>query len=149
MATGSLNDGIPYNCRSFSKLSLIIEDYPGLGLAPVLPSSYNIDCTNEIQQIIDFNLVGNDGIKVIKLWAKDSSGQISADSKNILINLDRTLPQINLTTFTNNVLLKGGQTIPITWTSFDINSETHPITIDYTADGINWMVRLNNLWVIS
>lgn len=139
MATGSLVDGRSQNCRSFSNLALVEESFPAFGIAPLLSSSYDIDCTTASQQDVNFNLSGTDGIRVMRLWARDAAGNISLGSQDVTLVLDRVGPSIALMSLNGGEILQGGSDAMISWTATEINPAGNPISIDYSTDsGSSW-----------
>lgn len=135
LSTGALIDGVPYNCRSFSQLAVVEDIFPGLSAAPVLPSSYNFHCSSPGTQSITFNLSGTEGVKLLRLWARDDSGTISSTSQDISITIDKTMPQPKLLSLNGGHNLMGGTTVPISWNSVELHPATNSGALDYTLDG--------------
>lgn len=139
LTTGPEMDGNMYNCKNFSSLALIEDAFPGLTVAPMLSSSYNIICSTASFQDFSFNLSGVDGVRSLRLWARDESGVVSNSSQNISIVLDRTAPNLELLTMTGSQKFKGGSSAIISWRSTEVNPVLNSVSIEYTADnGISW-----------
>ena len=80
IATGASIDGKPTHCKSFSKLALVEENFPAVGIAPTQPSAYNLTCNTNLTQDILTSLSGQEGIRTLRLWAQDESGTVSKQS---------------------------------------------------------------------
>lgn len=146
LQTGSLADGRPQNCESFSQMAIVEEAAPGTGLAPLNPSSYTLECTQAGTQDVTFNLEGTEGSRVLRLWARDSSGNISMASRNLAVLVDRTPPSVILTSPTSSQILRGGETRAISWILTEANPTAHPIKLEYSLDdGSNWSLIADNL----
>jgi hypothetical protein len=77
------------NCESFSSLA-ITEDQAS---PPWDPAAYSIACTQASTQLESYTLQGaGDGLKTLRLWAKDSQGNLSATPALLLVTLDTTPP---------------------------------------------------------
>jgi hypothetical protein len=81
------------NCRSFSSLALTEDS----DLPPTEESDFNITCSQAGSQAINYNLASSgDGVKVLRLWARDISGNISTAASSISVPLDTNSPTITL-----------------------------------------------------
>lgn len=137
--TGSMIDGRPQYCKSFSGLALIEDTYPALSPPPLLSGSYTIDCTDAGSQLVNVTLDGTEGSRVLRLWARDASGNISTASRDTLVVLDRTAPALVLNSLNGGQILAGGSPATLTWSGSDANPKTNPIAILYSTDaGTNW-----------
>jgi hypothetical protein len=77
------------NCAWFVDLALTEDD----ATAPVDNGAYTITCTQSGTQALNYTLLGaGDGVKTLRLWARDSNGVISAIASSIAIILDTTPP---------------------------------------------------------
>lgn len=79
------------NCTSFSALALS-EDSS-------IPQSgdFNIQCTQDGSQSLNFTLTSpGDGEKILRLWAKDAAGIISATPKLFTFLLDTAAPSVTI-----------------------------------------------------
>ena len=77
------------NCDSFSGLALT-EDDPN---PPVSDAAYSLACTQAGVQAVNYTLAGSgDGAKTLRLWARDSSGTISAVPTVLNVDLDTNPP---------------------------------------------------------
>jgi alpha-tubulin suppressor-like RCC1 family protein len=72
------------NCDTFEKLALT----ENMTAAPTNPALYNITCTQAVSQAIPFTVSNGNGLKVLRLWAMDSSGAISSTPK--ILNITKT-----------------------------------------------------------
>ncbi len=139
IATGALIDGRPQNCKSFSNLALVEESFPAIGIAPLLSSSYDIDCTTATQQDVNVILSGTEGVRVLRMWARDAAGNISSTSQDVSVVLDRISPSLTLTSLHGGQVVRGGSVTAITWAATELNPATNPITLDYTLNnGSTW-----------
>lgn len=90
----TLDTGIArINCESFSTLAL--------SEATVAPadSAFTIACHQAGLQDVPFTLTSpGDGPKVVRLWARDSAGVISASPTSAMLSLDTSIPSASITT---------------------------------------------------
>ncbi len=139
IATGAMIDGRPASCHSFSNLAIVEDDFPALSFAPTVPSSYTIDCTQASTQNIPFTLSGTQGIRTLRLWVIDSSGYVSASSRDITLVYDTVAPTLNFSTLDNGPSLRGGTTHNLQWNTNEINPATNTLTIEWSANnGSTW-----------
>lgn len=139
ITTGSVIDSRPQNCKSFSNLALVEESYPAIGIAPLLSSSYNIDCTAANQQDVNVILSGTEGVRVVRMWARDAAGNISSTSQDVSITLDRISPSLTLMSLDGGQTIRGGGVTAITWSATESNPATNPVSLDYsTNSGSTW-----------
>ncbi len=91
--TLTLNTGAAQsNCASFTALALTEES-----LLPPLPSDFNILCSQNFTQNLNFSLVSaGDGLKTLRLWAMDASGIISVLPNVFTLGLDTTAPSLSI-----------------------------------------------------
>lgn len=92
------------NCQTFDGLAASVDDSS-------VPLFFLIDCTSPNAQDLTVNLPAGDGVKTIRLWARDHEGEISSAPSVLQVTLDQTGPTINLTAPTGT--LRGGQTVSI------------------------------------
>ena len=140
-ATGSvtmLTGENKVNCESFQSLALTESAL----IPPVLPSQFDIKCTSPMSQTIPFTLTLGDGLKTIALWAIDNSGNISLTASSVNLSLDQTKPILNLNSMPP--FIKGGSTLPISWSVSDATSGIQNVILEYSPDGINYF-NLSNV----
>jgi len=99
------------NCRSFSKLALVEDSSVSLNLPPTDDSYYTIQCTQAFQQDLSFTLSGQEGDRVLQLWAKDASGNISATPVQVSVHYDITGPALAVTSPAANTNANSGVTL--------------------------------------
>lgn len=144
--TGLIVDARALNCHSFSKLAITEEQAPPLGIAPLLLSSYTIDCNQTPTQNLTFTLSGIEGHRVLRLWAIDKAGNRSNISSDVDVFYDITPPVLALNTPQEDEALGGGQNYTIIYTLMEHNPTTHPITLEYSANnGSSWSVVAENI----
>jgi hypothetical protein len=81
------------NCDSFTSLALTEE-------TTVVPSSteFTISCTSPVSQALNYTLISQgSGLKTLRLWAKDASGNISATPTVATVTYD-SAPILTVTT---------------------------------------------------
>jgi hypothetical protein len=101
----------PNNCEMFSQLALVENN----AVAPP-PESFNINCTTSGVQTVFFNLASTgDGMKNLRLWAKDASGVISTAPSTFSLYLDTGIPTVTLTN-TNSLTNSSSQSFTFTGT---------------------------------
>lgn len=112
--TGPLNDGIPNNCASFSKLALVeSDDKDPLLVSPLSESSYTITCTSANTQTLALTLQTGEGAKTLRLWARDAAGNVSASPTTLAVRYSTIGPKITIaspaeqTPTNKNILLAG------------------------------------------
>ena len=76
------------NCQSFSSMAVTIDDFSA-------PLYFLIPCDTPNVQLLPLVLTGGDGIKTIRLWTRDSLGDISAMPSVTTVRLDTTSPTID------------------------------------------------------
>lgn len=133
--TGSLNLNLNINtgaalanCESFSSLALT-EDTP---VAPLLPTSYVVNCSSAPTQTLAYTLSPGDGLKILRLWARDADGNISASSQQTSILLDQTAPVLSITPSAS--LVRGGQSSNIAWSASDAGVGVQKVELWYSPD---------------
>lgn len=145
MNTGVVIDGRALNCKSFSKLALTEDDVPATGIAPLLYSSYDIDCTQSPTQDLNFTLSGTEGPRTIRLWAMDAAGNRSTLSSDVSVIYDVTDPEITLTSFNSSEVLRGGDQHSITYEISELNIASNSLDIEYSSDnGMSWTAIATN-----
>lgn len=87
------------HCESFTALA-INENNPN----PPHDSSFTIACNTEDNQKISFTLTSpNDGLKTLRLWAKDSAGVVSKIPTTLDLRLDTMVPTVSILVMANSV----------------------------------------------
>lgn len=127
------------NCESFSSLSLTVED-------DAIPVSFLFDCESPNSQDLDITLPGGDGIKTIRLWARDGQGTISSLPTTLSLTLDQTKPSLSLTA--PNGYRRGGDTVTIPLNASDANGISQFQIYSSTDNGVTFSI-LSNLAVAS
>jgi hypothetical protein len=96
------------NCDSFEKLALT----ENIATAPTNTSLFNITCSQAVSQTIPFTVSSGSGLKVLRLWAMDSSGIISTSPKTLNITKisDVSVPAGLAATATNG-------SVALSWTA--------------------------------
>ena len=123
------------NCQTFSSLALT-EDRATLPAA----TEFTLTCSAPVTQALSFTLSPTNGIKTMRLWALDASGNVSLVPQSLLVTLDDTPPTLNLTSM-NSGILKGGAAATISWTASDSGAGVSASGIDirYSTDaGSTW-----------
>lgn len=100
LSTGALNpDGIYNNCRNFSDLGIVEVNNSSPAAGDNLPpSSWNIQCNTVTTQAINYTLTSGTGSKTIKIWARDSAGNIVATPTAINIYYSNSTPAVAFST---------------------------------------------------
>lgn len=139
--TLTLNTGVAMaNCASFTGLAITDNDTA----APANPALYTVTCSSAVTQNVNYTLASaGDGVKTIRIWARDSNGMISAAPTSLSVDLDTAAPslaagsmQVNAgaaTTTTNYVQVSlGGSDTGHNITKFCLkyNSSTTPASSD-------------------
>ncbi len=146
IATGAMIDGRPASCHSFSGLVIIEDDYPALAFAPTVSSSYTIDCTQASTQNISFTLSGTQGLRTLRLWAIDSSGNVSASSRDITLIYDTVAPALSFTSLNSGNALRGGTTQALQWNTTELYPTTNTLSIEWSPDnGTSWSTLATNV----
>lgn len=125
VATGTNSE----NCDSF-KFFLLTES----GTTP-LPSNpgFNRQCSIDVEQNESFTTTAGNGLKTIRIWAKDNNGLISS-VKDLSFILDTLPPVVNLTSPSG--LYSGGTTLNLSLSSSDLNFGT--FKLQYSQDGVTF-----------
>lgn len=118
-------------CESFSDLALTEE----FASVPTNMSWFNISCDTAFVQNISYSLVSpGEGIKTLRLWARDAAGTISSSPKTVTIRLDETSPVLAFVGLPS--ILKGGASLPV---SFSVTDSSTTITsLSYSTDGTTY-----------
>jgi hypothetical protein len=134
LATGSTPTGREY-CETFSTLALTEQNVT----APLLANAYTLTCDTDQDQTIPYTLISTgDGLKYLRLWARDSAGNISATPEIVQVMLDTTTPVVTIADLP--VAIKGGSINNLTFTYSDLpigNLDT--VKLYYSADGITFI----------
>lgn len=86
----SMNTGAgSVNCASFSKLALTEDQIA----APVLASDYTLTCTTAGTQVLSHTL-SSEGTKTLRLWAMDSSGNVSSLNSPVTVSYSTAAPAL-------------------------------------------------------
>lgn len=124
------------NCETFSSYGWSENSL----LAPVL-SNFTGACIQEPTQNSTYWLSSGDGLKTLRLWAKDSSDTVSLLSQTIHFTLDQTAPSLSTASLSGT--LAGGSSQTIAYTVNDLTSGIDKIEFYYAADGATF-VKLEN-----
>lgn len=131
--TLSMNTGAALaNCDSFSTLALTEDTVT----APIAAGAYTITCTSAGSQTINYTLTTGDGVHTLRLWARDSAGNISATPRTISVALDQTAPAVSLTDLASTI--RGGSSQSLVFTKSDATSGLSLVKLQYAADGISF-----------
>src|SRR5690606_32120384 len=85
-----------------------------------------------------------DGAKTVRIWSKDSAGNVSASAGSVAMTLDQTPPTVTLVTAPSGLRM-GGDPQTITWSASDANFGAAPIQLEQSADnGANWFAWVSN-----
>lgn len=118
-------------CESFSDLALTEE----VSSVPTNMNWFNLQCDTAFVQTINYALVSpGDGVKTLRLWAKDSSGNISALPKTVSIQLDTTPPGLAFVSLP--AMFKGGAQSLVNFSVTDSSPVTN--TLYYAQDGLSF-----------
>jgi hypothetical protein len=134
LATGSTPTGREY-CETFTNMALTEQDLA----APILSSAYTLTCDTDQDQAIPFTLTSTgDGLKYLRLWARDSAGNISATPEIVQVMLDTSTPVVTIANLP--VAIKDGSINNVTFTYSDLPSgNLDTVKLYYSADGITYI----------
>jgi|GEM_PF-3594336 hypothetical protein len=123
------------HCESFSYLALTEENM----IAPLLPSAYTITCTTDQNQTIPYTLTSTgDGNKVLRLWAMDSSGNISALAESVSVFLDTQNPVVTIADLP--AAIQGGSVNNIAFTYSDLpTGNLDTVKLYFADDGVTFV----------
>lgn len=109
--TLSLNTGVSFvNCESFSTLA-VTENTTAAPAA----NEFTTTCTQALNQAKNYTLASaGDGAKVLRIWAKDASGQISQNATTATVYLDTGNPTATILTAPITVTNATSQTFTFT-----------------------------------
>lgn len=134
LATGSTPTGREY-CETFSTMALTEQDV----VAPLLASAYTLTCDTDENQTIPYTLTSTgDGLKYLRLWARDSAGNISATPEVVQVMLDTAAPVVTIADLP--VAIKDGSINSVTFTYSDLpigNLDT--VKLYYSDDGVTFV----------
>lgn len=133
LATGAQIDDRPAHCHSFSSLALTEDDAQSIAIPPISAASYNLDCTTSPTQNLSVTLSGQEGRRALRLWARDSSGNISATPQEVSVVYDATAPVLQWVDMTPGQILRGGTDFSIRWESQEANKGA--VSLEYTTNG--------------
>lgn len=86
------------NCATFSSLALTEES-----LLPPTAAEFTITCTQAFTQTMNYTLQSSgDGVKSLRLWAKDSFGDLSVVPTLVNVTLDTTNPVVAISSSPSN-----------------------------------------------
>lgn len=137
-------------CESFTDLALT-EEFPSM---PTNMSWFNISCDTPFLQNISYSLVSpGEGVKTLRLWAKDAAGTISPVPKTVTIHLDETSPVLAFNGLPG--LIKGGASLSVSFSvtdssattavlSYSTNGTTYTTLSSSTASPYSWSVPALN-----
>jgi hypothetical protein len=103
MTTGS---GLA-NCSSFSSLALTEDAL----VPPLLESNYTINCSMAPIQILNFTLSPSQGLKTLRLWARDAAGNVSSTPSSVTVLFDTQAPAITISSPTAGASVTGTFTL--------------------------------------
>ena len=137
--TLDLDTGIAFiNCESFNSLAITEND----ATPPSNPALYNITCDDPINQTIPYTLASaGDGAKILRLWARDASGNISSPEV-INLTLDTGAPTISLDNLAN--AYKGSTSETLTFSVTD-SSGLQSISLYYAQDGSTYSLVTSSI----
>ncbi|MGK5082685.1 hypothetical protein WDW37_05210 [Bdellovibrionota bacterium FG-1] len=124
------------NCASFTGLALTENTLT----APTSPSAYTLLCATAPVQSVPYNLATiGDGVKTLRLWAMDASGNIGPVPSSLSILFDSTAPTVSITTPTGP--LKGGNTVSLNFAALDAGAglTSGSVTIQYASNGTTFV----------
>jgi hypothetical protein len=112
--------------KVFQSLLLLKKIFQQL-VAPLLRLLMTSTVQASTQQDVNVTLSGTEGIRVLRMWARDAAGNISSTSQDVSIVLDRVSPSLTLTSLDGGQALRGGKCSAITWTTTRVKScyESH------------------------
>ncbi len=116
-------------CVTFSALAITENtmNVPGA-------SDFSINCTQSGTQQLNYTLGSSgDGMKTLRLWAIDSSGNISASPSALNVALDTAPPAVTLVSPSG--YLRGGQSISLSLSASDTGSGLNTFKLQYASDG--------------
>lgn len=98
--TLTMNTGVAMaNCASFSGLAITEND----AVAPANPAAYATTCNSAGTQNVAYTLVtAGDGVKTLRLWARDSAGNISSTPTTLSVLLDSAAPVVTAASMSIN-----------------------------------------------
>lgn len=120
------------NCGSFSSLA-ITEDSP----LPPLSAEFSHICTNEGTQDLTYVLSPGEGLRTLRVWAKDAEGRISSLAEHETILLDTTSPAVSIDNLSKS-LFRGGESVTIQFASEDATSGLASVILQYSVDGVSF-----------
>ena len=118
-------------CETFSSMA-ITEDAL---VPPVLPSAFNVLCTDDSVLTVDYNLTPIDGLKTLSLWSRDSAGNVSAVPSTVDVILDRTPPLGSLSLAAK---VKGGAATPLQFSFSDVLTGVSSADLYFAQDGMTF-----------
>jgi hypothetical protein len=98
------------NCDSFSQVAIV----EGSLVAPAGSEfdAQNLHCTDDPYQIFHYTLQDQtDGPKYLRVWVRDSAGNISESSQYVTMNLESAAPTLTLTAPAANTSAQTGLTL--------------------------------------
>lgn len=92
-SSGVSSDDDYAHCSTFSKLALVESDdlNPNTS-APVAESAYTISCSQAGTQDLNHTLTTGTGTKTLRLWARDSAGNVSATPSIVTVSYSTAGP---------------------------------------------------------
>jgi hypothetical protein len=122
-----IDTGVAFgNCSSFTEMSLSESSTPPGAM------TYTLTCTTLGTQTQTVAFTASQGTKTIYLWARDSGGNVSLPTSVSFVH-DSVGPTISLSTSTT--LIKGGGSLPFTYSISDSLSAISSAKVYYAPDG--------------
>lgn len=134
LATGSTPTGREH-CETFSNMALTEQTVT----APLLAAAYTLTCTTDQDQAIPYTLTSTgDGLKFLRLWSRDSAGNISVAPEVVQVMLDTSNPVVTIADMP--VAIKDGSVNNVTFTFSDLPSgNLDTVKLYYSDDGVTFV----------
>ena len=126
------------NCDTLTSLAITENDSntPSAG-------AFTITCTTNVNQALAHTLTNTgDGTKTLRLWAKDSAGNITSTPSTLAIFKDTTNPASSLTSPTGPLMGTGTESVALAGTDTS-GSGVSQIAFHYASDGTSFSLVSN------
>lgn len=121
------------NCGDFSTLAFT----ENTTIAPVNSADYDVTCSTDPIQNELFTLTSvGDGVKTIRLWARDATGNISLAAYSFDLTLDTTIPSATISDLSGPLM--GGSSAAISFGASDATSGLATLVLQYASDGVTF-----------